>query len=254
MAQTNHLTRIIKRIFFWLSGASTDALEKCPEWEQRKYVAFGATVLVPTAFAILASSYAMSTLTSNPRVIVPVAIVWGFIILTIDRALLATYRSYQPFLRKISQFSLRLVVAILMGLTISHPLTLLLFKDTVNSVIETKREAEITMVRDDFTENNGSSSRERCYIKKICFLTRASEMLAATLLSAFSARAWVDDGCSLDGFAAVPKGAPGAASKTLLSDPGVSGHSAPRIGVWVDGLLLPGPIVQFARHSRPLCS
>ncbi|MEO1861278.1 MAG: DUF4407 domain-containing protein, partial [Verrucomicrobiales bacterium] len=104
-------------------------------------------------FAILASSYAMSTLTSNPRVIVPVAIVWGFIILTIDRALLATYRSYQPFLRKISQFSLRLVVAILMGLTISHPLTLLLFKDTVNSVIETKREAEITMVRDDFTEN-----------------------------------------------------------------------------------------------------
>lgn len=153
MAQTNHLNRIIKRIFFWLSGASTDALEKCPEWEQRKYVAFGATVLVPTAFAILASSYAMSTLTSNPRVIVPVAIVWGFIILTIDRALLATYRSYQPFLRKISQFSLRLVVAILMGLTISHPLTLLLFKDTVNSVIETKREAEITMVRDDFTEN-----------------------------------------------------------------------------------------------------
>ena len=79
-------------------------------------------------------------------------------------------------------------------------------------------------------------------------------MLAATLLSALSARAWVDDGCSLDGFAAVPKGTPGAASKTLLSDPGVSGHSAPRIGVWVDGLLLPGPIVQFTRHSRPLCS
>ena len=129
MAQNNHLKRIIRRIFFWLSGASTDALEKCPEWEQRKYVAFGATVLVPTAFAILASSYAMSTLTSDPRVIVPVAILWGFIILTIDRALLATYRSYQPFLRKLSQFSLRLVVAILMGLTISHPLTLLLFKD-----------------------------------------------------------------------------------------------------------------------------
>ena len=152
MAQSNHLKRIIRRIFFWLSGASTDALEKCPEWEQRKYVAFGATVLVPTAFAILASSYAMSTLTSDPRVIVPVAILWGFIILTIDRALLATYRSYQPFLRKLSQFSLRLVVAILMGLTISHPLTLLLFKDTVNSVIETEREAEITIVRDNFAE------------------------------------------------------------------------------------------------------
>ena len=153
MSEPNKFQRFIRRTFFWLSGASTDALEKCPEWEQRKYVAFGATVLVPTAFAILASSYAMATLTSDPRVIVPVALVWGFIILTIDRALLATYRSYQPFLRKLSQFSLRVVVAVLMGLTISHPLTLLLFKDTVSSVIETEREAEIVSVRGEFSIN-----------------------------------------------------------------------------------------------------
>jgi hypothetical protein len=151
MSQPNKFQRFIRRTFFWLSGASTDALEKCPEWEQRKYVAFGATVLVPTAFAILASAYALATLTADPWVIVSVSLVWGFIILTIDRALLATYRSYQPLLRKLSQFSLRVVVAILMGLTISHPLTLLLFKDTISSVIETEREAEISSVRDDFS-------------------------------------------------------------------------------------------------------
>jgi len=155
MTEPNKFQRFIRRTFFWLSGASTDALEKCPEWEQRKYVAFGATVLVPTAFAILASSYAMATLTSDPRVIVPVALVWGFIILTIDRALLATYRSYQPLLRKLSQFALRVVVAVLMGLTISHPLTLLLFKDTVSSVIETEREAEIISVRGEFSKSKG---------------------------------------------------------------------------------------------------
>jgi hypothetical protein len=33
----------IKRAFFWLSGAGTETLEQCPAWEQRKYVAFGAT-------------------------------------------------------------------------------------------------------------------------------------------------------------------------------------------------------------------
>ena len=153
MPEPNKFQRFIRRTFFWLSGASTDALEKCPEWEQRKYVAFGATVLVPTTFAILASSYALATLTSDPRVIVPVALVWGFIILTIDRALLATYRAYQPFLRKLSQFALRVVVAVLMGLTISHPLTLMLFRDTVSSVIETEREAEVASVRDDFSGN-----------------------------------------------------------------------------------------------------
>ncbi|MEM8955806.1 MAG: DUF4407 domain-containing protein [Verrucomicrobiota bacterium] len=145
--------RKIKHAFFWLSGAGTEALESCPTWEQRKYVAFGATVLVPTVFAFIACAYALSTLTDNWNVIVPVSLVWSFIILTIDRALLATYRSFQSWTRKFSQFCLRFVVAVLMGLTISHPLTLLLFKDTIHSVVEEKRETEIEQVR-NVAENN----------------------------------------------------------------------------------------------------
>ena len=141
----------MKRAFFWLSGAGTETLEKCPAWEQRKYVAFGATVLVPCAFAFIACAYALSTLTENARVIYPVAGVWAFIILTIDRALLAGYRAYASGFRKLSQFSLRLVVAILMGITIAHPLVLLLFRDTVSSVIEKDRAAEIEVVRSGFT-------------------------------------------------------------------------------------------------------
>jgi Domain of unknown function (DUF4407) len=140
----------IKRAFFWLSGAGTETLEKCPAWEQRKYVAFGATVLVPCAFAFIACSYALSTLTDNARVIYPVAGVWAFIILTIDRALLAGYRAYASGFRKLSQFSLRLVVAVLMGITIAHPLVLLLFRDTVSSVVEKDRAAEIEVVRTGF--------------------------------------------------------------------------------------------------------
>ena len=139
-----------KRFFFWLSGAGSETLEQCPTWEQRKYVAFGATVLVPCAFAFIACAYALSTLTENPRVIYPVALVWAFIILTIDRALLASYRPYMSFFRKFSQFSLRLVVAVLMGITIAHPLVLLLFRDTISSVIEKDRAAEIEVVRSGF--------------------------------------------------------------------------------------------------------
>jgi hypothetical protein len=131
------------RIFFWLSGASEESLRECPAWERRKYVAFGATVLVPSLFALISSAYAISTLTDNWAYIIPVSLVWAFIILTVDRALLATYRAYQSFFRKISQFALRIVVAALMGLTISHPLALLLFRDTVSSVIEKHRDVDI---------------------------------------------------------------------------------------------------------------
>ena len=131
-----------------LSSASEDALAKCPKWEQRKYVAFGATVLVPTLFALIAASYAVYTLTTNWLIIIPIALVWGFIILSVDRALLATYRSYLPMYRRTGQFVLRIMVAILMGLTISHPLALLLFKDTIVAEIEEARGAEIAEVRE----------------------------------------------------------------------------------------------------------
>ena len=137
----------LERVFFWLSGASSDHLDSCPAWERRKYVAFGATVLVPCTFATIACAYALSTLTNNWFVIAAVSLVWAFIILTVDRALLATYRAYQNIFRKLSQFSLRIVVAALMGITISHPLTLLLFRDTITSVVEKERQQEIEAAR-----------------------------------------------------------------------------------------------------------
>jgi hypothetical protein len=50
----------------------------------------------------------------------------------------------------LSQFSLRLIVAVLMGLTIAHPLVLLLFRDTINTVIEEERATEIAQERGKF--------------------------------------------------------------------------------------------------------
>ena len=151
--------KFFKRIFFWLSGAGTESLETCPNWEQRKYVAFGATVLVPTVFAFIACSYALSTITDNWRIIFGVSLAWGFIIMTVDRALLSTYRSYQKWHKKLGQFALRFVVAMLMGLTISHPLTLLLFKDTIQSVVEEKRDTEIEELRNGFAVRKTEADR-----------------------------------------------------------------------------------------------
>ena len=146
------MAHILKRLFFWLSGAGTETLEQCPNWEQRKYAAFGATVLVPCAFAFIACSYALSTIVESPFVIYSVATVWALIILTIDRALLAGYRPFLPWYRKLAQFSLRLLVAVLMGLTIAHPLVLLLFRDTITVEIENDRASDIEEVRFSYLE------------------------------------------------------------------------------------------------------
>lgn len=142
----------ITQSFIWLSGASSEELERCPRAEQRKYAAFGATVLVPCVFGLITGAYAVSTLTDNVTVITVVALVWSGIILAVDRAMLSTYRAHQPFRSKIVQLTLRLFIAVLMGLTISHPLTLLVFRDTIGSIIEKGREADIAAARVKFDE------------------------------------------------------------------------------------------------------
>ena len=156
----------VKHLFFWLSGAGTETLESCPNWEQRKYVAYGATLLVPCLFAFIACAYALSTVCSNYFIIFPVALVWSFIVLTIDRALIVSYRPYLSFIRKVGQFTLRIVVAFLMGLTIAHPLVLLLFRDTIYSVIEKDRQAEATQIRAQYEIEKTTAEQKVIAIEK----------------------------------------------------------------------------------------
>lgn len=147
--KNNKFTDKLENTLIWLSASDPGVLkEKCPRWEKIKYEAFGASVLVPVFFGMIASSYAISTLTNNWFFIGMFALVWGFIILTIDRVLLSTYRAFVSKSRKWVQFALRITVAVLMGLTVSHPLTLLLFKDTINSEIEKERTQEMLAMRD----------------------------------------------------------------------------------------------------------
>lgn len=110
----------------------------------------------PCAFAFIACAYALSTLTDKPLVIYGVATVWAFIILSIDRALLASYRPFMSFFRKIGQFALRFVVAMLMGITIAHPMVLLLFRDTISTVIEADRAAVIETTRSQFEKSKNT--------------------------------------------------------------------------------------------------
>lgn len=138
----------ISHFFVFLAGADYHTLrEKCTGSEQRKYEAFGATVLVPAIFGFVASAYAVSTLTDITWIIYGFALVWGFIILTIDRALLSSYRAYAGPATKIPQVIMRFSVAFLLGFTIAHPLTLLLFQDTITAEVERSRGEEVEEIR-----------------------------------------------------------------------------------------------------------
>lgn len=180
------MTAFFKRIFFWLSGAGSQTLEQCPNWEQRKYVAFGATVLVPCVFGFIACAFAVSTLTNDPTIIYPVAVIWAFIIMTIDRALLSSYRPYLSWNRKLAQFGLRFVVAAFLGITIAHPMTLMLFRDTVTAEIERERQAEMEMVREQGIVAQEELAKRIEGVER--GLTEQREKLAATYEISFLGR------------------------------------------------------------------
>jgi len=144
--------KLRRNLGVWLASAGPDELGECTEAEQRKVSAVGYTVLVPTIFSLMAASYAVSTLTPNVFIITVIAIAWAAIILFVDRAIIATHSPFMVATNKAMVVTLRLAIAVLMGLTVSHPLTLLLFDQTIDDQIAKTRAADMAELRDSFAE------------------------------------------------------------------------------------------------------
>lgn len=123
----------LERFFIWLSGVSPKILATCPESEQKKHAALGGTVLIPALLAIVTASFLLHTLNFSLYAIVPVALLWSCMILLMDRALLATYRKGFSFWGKAGQFSLRFTIALLIAVTVAHPVVLLLFSERIDA-------------------------------------------------------------------------------------------------------------------------
>ena len=143
----------LERFFIWLSGVSPKILATCPESEQKKHAALGGTVLIPALLAIVTASFLLYTLNFSVYAIVPVALIWSCMIMLMDRALLATYRKGFSFWGKLGQFSIRFAIALLIAVTVAHPVVLLLFSERI-----------------DAAYNEGRIKTERNNLAKLCDL------------------------------------------------------------------------------------
>lgn len=129
----------LEQFFIWLSGSSPRILATCPESEQKKHAALGGAVLIPALLAIVTASFLLYTLNFSIYAIVPVALLWSGMILLMDRALLATYRRGFSFWGKLGQFSLRFGIALLIAVTVAHPVVLLLFSERIDAAYNESR-------------------------------------------------------------------------------------------------------------------
>src|SRR5919107_548679 len=109
---------------WWLATSEKELLAQCVV-DRNRYRIIGMTVLATWSFATLAWTYFWSTITTNWFLSVLLGLFMGFIILTIDRALIKGMNKFNK--NKIAPLLLRSILAITLGTFMAQPAILFMF-------------------------------------------------------------------------------------------------------------------------------
>lgn len=142
----------MKQFFIWLSGADKDLVAKCSAGEQSRIINLGALILIPALSGLISMSFAISTFSKNIPICLLIGVLWFAMVLFIDRYLVSTFRKKERTLLDIlsTKFIIRFVFAGFVGITVSHPLVLFIFNDTITQArFLEKQQAEAQYARKD---------------------------------------------------------------------------------------------------------
>jgi len=131
------------RFLWWCAGADKKILQYSSYSDHVKYVGIGGVVLATGFMAALAMGFAIHTIFNNYYVTIPVAIVWALIVFNLDRFIVSSTGKGDGessiSLKELLNAFPRLLMAILLGLTISAPLETTIFnREIQREWIETK--------------------------------------------------------------------------------------------------------------------
>ncbi|MFI6514959.1 DUF4407 domain-containing protein [Spirillospora sp. NPDC050679] len=126
----------------WLSGADPDVLRNAPT-DRAKYLGIGGAVLTTATLAAVSMFFAMR-MAAGAAVwaAVPLALVWFLVILNLDRWLVVSLQRTARKRQTLLLAAPRVVMALLFGVIISTPLTLLVFDSEVQVAVKEIQSAE----------------------------------------------------------------------------------------------------------------
>ncbi len=140
-----------KQPFLYLSGTDLKTAEQCPPDLVTRYTLLGVLVCIPALMAFISSSYAISLIFPNQKFTWAIAAAWSFVILTIDRCIVAynppvydedsvfTYSERSQFLRSLWMPLSRVILSILLGVIVAEPLCAGFFQDTIKEELNDER-------------------------------------------------------------------------------------------------------------------
>jgi len=125
-----------------ISGARPEILDRCPT-ERIKFQSLGWAILITSGMATVSMWFALtSAMGFNPVLSFPIAVIWGLVIMGIDRWLVTSLPLEGK--RRFAIAAPRLVLAVLLGSLISTPIVLRIFESEINnqiSIIKENKEA-----------------------------------------------------------------------------------------------------------------
>lgn len=123
----------MRKLLFAICGARTEILEQCPT-ERVKFESLGCAILITSGMATISMWFALSSAMGvNAFLALPGALLWGMIIMGIDRWLVTSMPIDGK--RRLGIAIPRLLLALLLGSLISTPIVLRIFQPEINAQI-----------------------------------------------------------------------------------------------------------------------
>jgi len=157
----------LEKLFYWASGADIQILERCSYSDNVKQFCLGGIILATGVLAGLAGGYAFYTIFSEPKTMVELneeldtsmlilsslfGIVWGYIILNLDRYIVSstgkgdgtdkiTWREFKNAIP-------RLILGSIIALTISNPLEIRMLQSEINAELRLRQDSYLADLRE----------------------------------------------------------------------------------------------------------
>lgn len=144
----------MRKFLIALSGARSEILERCPS-ERGKFEGIGGAVLTTGVLATVSMAFALySALGISAYLAVPASLIWGLAIVSLDRWLVGSIQTDGP--RRWRLAVPRILMAMLLGVVISTPLVLQIFKSEIDAqIVEIKQDRANTFAEEQRRGNIG---------------------------------------------------------------------------------------------------
>lgn len=142
----NYTPSPFTEFLWWLSTAEKELLSECVV-DRNRFRIIGMTVLTTWAFATLAWTYFFSTIINHVFVYIMLGAFMGFVILTIDRALIKGITKFNK--NKFTPLLLRAFLALTIGVFMAQPALLFMFDKEIKLQTSLDNEKKKIQKRDE---------------------------------------------------------------------------------------------------------